>query len=103
MFSDNPAEDNQTTFDRLVKETCSSSPTSIVNKKKKAKKLAFTGTTIKDSEEEDPNTSSNQMEVHSEVECIPKRGKESAKSPVEQNPQKQVPYPKGKSRYAHDF
>ncbi|MBW0572605.1 hypothetical protein O181_112320, partial [Austropuccinia psidii MF-1] len=97
-FSDNPAEDNKTTVGRLGGETFPSSPTPIVIKKKKAKKLNFPGPTIQDSEEEIPNTPSNQMELDSEVEFIPQKGKESAKSPVEQNPHKEVPYPKGKSQ-----
>ncbi|MBW0514783.1 hypothetical protein O181_054498, partial [Austropuccinia psidii MF-1] len=94
----NPAEDNQTTVERLVKETFPSSPTPIFNKKKKSKKLFFPVLTIQDSEEEDPNTPSNQMEVDSEVEFIPKKGKEREKLLVEQNPHKEVPYPKGKSQ-----
>ncbi|MBW0592781.1 hypothetical protein O181_132496, partial [Austropuccinia psidii MF-1] len=97
-FEDNPTEDNQTTVERLVKETCQSFPTPIITKKKKAKKLDFSGPTIQDSEEEAPNTPSNQMELHSEVELIPQRGKGRAISPVEQNPHKEVPYPKGKSQ-----
>ncbi|MBW0568007.1 hypothetical protein O181_107722, partial [Austropuccinia psidii MF-1] len=47
---------------------------------------------------EDPNNPSNQMELVSEVELIPQKGKEREKSPVEQNPHKEMPYPKGKSR-----
>ncbi|MBW0474033.1 hypothetical protein O181_013748, partial [Austropuccinia psidii MF-1] len=84
-FADNSTEDNQTTVERLVEETCPSSPTPIVNKKKKAKKLGFPGPTIQDSEEKDPNTPSNQMEVDSEIRLIPQKRKERAKSPVEQN------------------
>ncbi|MBW0573852.1 hypothetical protein O181_113567, partial [Austropuccinia psidii MF-1] len=94
----NPAEDNQTTVERLVEETCERSPTPVVTKKNKANKLVFPGPTIQDSEEEVPNTPSNQMELDSEVELIPPKGKERAKSPVEQNPHKEVPYPKGKSQ-----
>ncbi|MBW0556537.1 hypothetical protein O181_096252 [Austropuccinia psidii MF-1] len=98
VFAENPTEDNQTTVDRLVKETCPSSPTPIVTKKKKSKKLDFPGPTIQDSEEEDPNTPSIQIELDSEVELIPQKGKERAKSLVDQNPHKEVPYPKGKSQ-----
>ncbi|MBW0594019.1 hypothetical protein O181_133734, partial [Austropuccinia psidii MF-1] len=47
----NPTEDNQTTVERLVEETCQSSPTPIITKKKKAKKLDFPGPTIQDSED----------------------------------------------------
>ncbi|MBW0571265.1 hypothetical protein O181_110980, partial [Austropuccinia psidii MF-1] len=47
---------------------------------------------------EDLNTQSNQMEADSEVELTPKKGKEREKSPAEQNPHKEVPYPKGKSQ-----
>ncbi|MBW0500013.1 hypothetical protein O181_039728, partial [Austropuccinia psidii MF-1] len=47
---------------------------------------------------EAPNTPSNQMELDSEVELIPQKGKEREISPVEQNPHKEVPYPKGKSQ-----
>ncbi|MBW0470535.1 hypothetical protein O181_010250, partial [Austropuccinia psidii MF-1] len=97
-FADNPAEENQTTVERLVEETYPSSPTPIVNKKKKAKKLVFPGPTIQDSGEEDLNTTSNQMEVDSEVELISQKVKEREKSTVEQNPHKEVPYPKGKSQ-----
>ncbi|MBW0582066.1 hypothetical protein O181_121781, partial [Austropuccinia psidii MF-1] len=97
-FEDNPTEDNQTTVERLVEETFPNSPTPIVMKKKKAKKLDLPGPTIQDSEEEVPNTLTNQMELDSEVELIPQKGKESEKSPVEQNPHKEVPYPKGKSQ-----
>ncbi|MBW0592414.1 hypothetical protein O181_132129, partial [Austropuccinia psidii MF-1] len=95
-FEDNPTEDNQATVERLVEETCPSSPTPIVIKKKKAKKLDFPGPTIQDSEEEAPNTPFNQMELDSEVELIPQKGKERAKSPVEQNSHKEVLHPKGK-------
>ncbi|MBW0535724.1 hypothetical protein O181_075439, partial [Austropuccinia psidii MF-1] len=73
------------------------SPTPVLNEKKKPKKLVFQGPTIQDSEEEDPNTLSNQMELDSEVELIPQKGKERGKSPVEQNPHKEVPYPKDNS------
>ncbi|MBW0513162.1 hypothetical protein O181_052877 [Austropuccinia psidii MF-1] len=38
------------------------------------------------------------MELDSEVELIPQMGKEREKSPVEQNPHKEVPYSKGKSQ-----
>ncbi|MBW0589501.1 hypothetical protein O181_129216, partial [Austropuccinia psidii MF-1] len=75
----NPAEDNQTTFEILVEEN-----------------LDFPGNTIQNSEEV-TNTPSNQMELDSELELIPQKGKERAKYPVEQNPHKEVPYPKGKS------
>ncbi|MBW0582384.1 hypothetical protein O181_122099, partial [Austropuccinia psidii MF-1] len=47
---------------------------------------------------EAPNTPSNQMKLDSEVEFIPPKGKERAKSPVQQNPHKKVPYLKGKSQ-----
>ncbi|MBW0476895.1 hypothetical protein O181_016610 [Austropuccinia psidii MF-1] len=82
VFADNPEEDNQTTVERLVEETCPSSKKPIFNKKKNAKELVFPGPTIQDSEEEDPNTPSSQIEVDSEVEFIPQKGKERAKSPV---------------------
>ncbi|MBW0506054.1 hypothetical protein O181_045769, partial [Austropuccinia psidii MF-1] len=98
VFADNPADDNQTTVARLVEETCPISPKPIVNNKKKSEKLFFLGLTIQDPQEEDANTPSNQMEVDLEVELIPQKGKEMAKSPVEQNPHKEVPYPKGKSQ-----
>ncbi|MBW0556370.1 hypothetical protein O181_096085, partial [Austropuccinia psidii MF-1] len=78
-FGDNPAEDNQTTVERLVEETYPSSPIPIVIKKKKAKTLDFPGPTIQDSEKEGPNTPSNQMELDSQVELIPQKAKESAK------------------------
>ncbi|MBW0499878.1 hypothetical protein O181_039593, partial [Austropuccinia psidii MF-1] len=89
-FADNPAEDNQTTVGRLVEETCPSSQTPTVKKQKNAKKLVFQGPTIQDSEEEDPNTPSNQMEVNSEVEWIPQKEKERESSPVEQSPHKHL-------------
>ncbi|MBW0593409.1 hypothetical protein O181_133124 [Austropuccinia psidii MF-1] len=82
VFEDHPAEDNQSTVERLVEETCPSSPTPIVNKKKKAKKLVFQGPSIQDSGEEDPNTPSSEMEVDSEVELIPQKGKEREKYKV---------------------
>ncbi|MBW0589807.1 hypothetical protein O181_129522 [Austropuccinia psidii MF-1] len=97
MFAENPAEDNKTTVKGLGKENCPSSPTPVVNKKKKGKKLAFPGPIIKDSEEE-PNSPFNQMELDSEVDLIPQKGKEREKYPVEQNPHKEVPYTKGKSK-----
>ncbi|MBW0507699.1 hypothetical protein O181_047414, partial [Austropuccinia psidii MF-1] len=50
-FEDNPTEANQTTVERLVEETCPSSPTPILIQKKKAKKLEFPGPTIQDSED----------------------------------------------------
>ncbi|MBW0583274.1 hypothetical protein O181_122989, partial [Austropuccinia psidii MF-1] len=50
-FENNPTENNQATVERLVENTCPSSPTPIVTKKKKAKKLEFPGHTIKDSED----------------------------------------------------
>ncbi|MBW0584281.1 hypothetical protein O181_123996 [Austropuccinia psidii MF-1] len=98
VFEDNPTEENQTTFERLVEETCPSSLAPIVIKNKKAKELDFPGPTIQDSGEEVPNTPSSRMKLDSEVELIPKNRKERAKSPVEQNPHKEVPYPKGKSQ-----
>ncbi|MBW0502666.1 hypothetical protein O181_042381, partial [Austropuccinia psidii MF-1] len=94
----NPTEENQTTVEILVEESCQSSPKPVFNKKRMAKKLFFPGSTIQDSKEEDPNTLSNQMELDSEVEMIPQKGKGREKSPVEQNPHKEVPYPKGKSQ-----
>ncbi|MBW0582592.1 hypothetical protein O181_122307, partial [Austropuccinia psidii MF-1] len=97
-FEDNPTESDQATVERLVEETYPSSPTPIVIKKKKAKKLDSPGPTIQDSEEEAPNTPCNQMELYSEVELIYKKGKERAISPVEQNPHKEVLYPRGKSQ-----
>ncbi|MBW0524159.1 hypothetical protein O181_063874, partial [Austropuccinia psidii MF-1] len=97
-FEYNPTEDNQATVERLVEETFPSSPTPIVTKKKKAKKLDFPGPTIQDSEEKDPNTPTNKMELDSEVELIPQTGKGRAISPVDQNPNKEVPYLKGKSQ-----
>ncbi|MBW0490873.1 hypothetical protein O181_030588 [Austropuccinia psidii MF-1] len=75
VFADSPEEDNQTPVKRLVEEACPSSPTPIFNKKKKAKELVFPGPIIQDSEEEDLNTSSKQIEVDSEVEFIPQKGK----------------------------
>ncbi|MBW0465053.1 hypothetical protein O181_004768 [Austropuccinia psidii MF-1] len=98
MLADNPAEDNQTTVERLVEETCPSSPTPVVKKKKIAKRLVFPGPTIQDSEEEDTTNKSNRMELDSEVEFIPQKAKEREKSPVEQNPHMEVPSPKGKSQ-----
>ncbi|MBW0521809.1 hypothetical protein O181_061524 [Austropuccinia psidii MF-1] len=56
-------EDNQTAVKRLVEETSERSPEPVVNKKRKAKKLVFPGPTVQDSEEEFPNTPSNQMEL----------------------------------------
>ncbi|MBW0562872.1 hypothetical protein O181_102587, partial [Austropuccinia psidii MF-1] len=53
-----------------------------------------------------PNTPSNQMQMDSEVELIPQKGKERAISPVEQNPHKEVPYPKSSKASpinAHDI
>ncbi|MBW0571966.1 hypothetical protein O181_111681, partial [Austropuccinia psidii MF-1] len=97
-FADNPEEDNQTTVERLVEETCPSFPTPVLNNEKKAKKLVFPGPTIQDSEEENLNTPSNHMEVDSEVELIPQKGKERIKFPVEQNPHKEIPYSKCKSQ-----
>ncbi|MBW0533833.1 hypothetical protein O181_073548, partial [Austropuccinia psidii MF-1] len=97
-FEDNPTEHNQATVEILVEETCTTFPTPIFIKKKKAKKLEFPGPTIQDSEEEPPNTPSNQMELDSEVELIPQKAKERETSPVEQDPHKEVPYPKGKSQ-----
>ncbi|MBW0567509.1 hypothetical protein O181_107224, partial [Austropuccinia psidii MF-1] len=49
-FEDNPTERNQATVERFVEETCPRSPTPIVIKKNKAKKLDFPGHTIQDSE-----------------------------------------------------
>ncbi|MBW0559362.1 hypothetical protein O181_099077, partial [Austropuccinia psidii MF-1] len=97
-FADLPAEDNKTTVERLVEETFPSSPTPVVNKKKKGKKLIFSGPTIHDAEGEDPNTPPNQMQLDSDIYLIPQKRKERAKSPVEQNPHKEVLYPKGKSQ-----
>ncbi|MBW0506045.1 hypothetical protein O181_045760, partial [Austropuccinia psidii MF-1] len=71
----NPSEDNQNTVERLVEGLCPSSPTTTVIKKKKAKKLDFQAPTIQDSEEEVPNNPSNQIELDSEVELIPQKGK----------------------------
>ncbi|MBW0500379.1 hypothetical protein O181_040094, partial [Austropuccinia psidii MF-1] len=84
----NLEEDNQTTVEGLLEEAFPSSPTPVVNKKKKARKLVFPAPTIQDSEEEDLNTPSNQMELDLEVELISQKGKERAKSPVEHNPHK---------------
>ncbi|MBW0559994.1 hypothetical protein O181_099709, partial [Austropuccinia psidii MF-1] len=98
VFEDNQTESNQATVERLVEETFPSSQTQIVIKKKKANILDFPVPTIQDSEEEAPNTPYNQMELDSEVELTPQKGKERAISPVEQNPHKEVPYPKGKSK-----
>ncbi|MBW0543835.1 hypothetical protein O181_083550, partial [Austropuccinia psidii MF-1] len=97
-FEDNQTEQNQTTVERLVEENCQSSPTPLVIKKKKDRKLDFLGPTIQDSEEEAPNTKSNQIELDSEVELIPQKGKERAKFPVEQYPHKEVPCRKGKAQ-----
>ncbi|MBW0501468.1 hypothetical protein O181_041183 [Austropuccinia psidii MF-1] len=96
VFADNPAKDNQTTVEKLVGKKFPGFLTPIAIKKKKAKKLVFPGPTFQGSEEDDPNTPSNQMEVDSEVEFIPQKGKERTKFPVEQNAHKEVPYPKGK-------
>ena len=52
VFEDNPTEGNQATVKILVEETGPSSPTSIITKKKKGKKLDFPGPTIQDSEGE---------------------------------------------------
>ncbi|MBW0543574.1 hypothetical protein O181_083289, partial [Austropuccinia psidii MF-1] len=62
-FEDNPTEDNQTTFERFVEEICQRFPNPGVNKEGKAKKLVFQQPTFQDSEEEDPNTPSNQMDL----------------------------------------
>ncbi|MBW0536513.1 hypothetical protein O181_076228, partial [Austropuccinia psidii MF-1] len=97
-FEDNSRGGNQATIEILVEETCPSCPKPIIIKKKKAKKLDFPGPTIQDSEEEAPNTPSNKMELDSEVDLIPQKGKERAKFQVEKNPHKEVPYPKGKSQ-----
>ncbi|MBW0549707.1 hypothetical protein O181_089422 [Austropuccinia psidii MF-1] len=83
VFEENPTEDNQVTVERLVEETCESSPKKTLNKKRKARKLVFPGHTVQDSKEEVPNTPSNQMEVDSEVGMIPQWGKETQTSPVE--------------------
>ncbi|MBW0593774.1 hypothetical protein O181_133489, partial [Austropuccinia psidii MF-1] len=102
-FEDNQTEENRATVERLVEETCPSSPTPIVTKKKKAKQLEFPKPNIQDSEEEAPNTLSDQMELDSEVELIPQKGKEREKSPMEQNPHKEVSYPKeGSDRHLHE-
>ncbi|MBW0486447.1 hypothetical protein O181_026162, partial [Austropuccinia psidii MF-1] len=66
-FEDSPTEINQTTVEILVEETCQRPPTPIVNKKRKANKLVFPAPAVQDSEEEDPNTLSNHMELDSEV------------------------------------
>ncbi|MBW0499875.1 hypothetical protein O181_039590 [Austropuccinia psidii MF-1] len=50
VFEDNPTEENQTIVERLVEETCRSSPTPIFIKKKKGQDLDFAGPTIQDSE-----------------------------------------------------
>ncbi|MBW0591361.1 hypothetical protein O181_131076, partial [Austropuccinia psidii MF-1] len=50
-FEDNPTENNQATVERLVELSCPSSPTPIITKKKKTKKLDFPGPTIQDSED----------------------------------------------------
>ncbi|MBW0563261.1 hypothetical protein O181_102976 [Austropuccinia psidii MF-1] len=86
VFEDNPTEDNKITVERLVEETCPSSPTPVIGKKRKERKLVFPRPNIQDSEEEDHNTPSNQMELDSELELIPQKGKEGEKFPVEQNP-----------------
>ncbi|MBW0518215.1 hypothetical protein O181_057930 [Austropuccinia psidii MF-1] len=78
----------------MVKESCESSPTPVVNEKIKAKKSVFPGLTVQDSEEEAPNTTSNQIKLDSEVELMPKKGKERERSPVEQKPHKEGTYPK---------
>ncbi|MBW0534373.1 hypothetical protein O181_074088 [Austropuccinia psidii MF-1] len=83
VFADNQTEDNQTTVERLVEENCPSYPTPVVNKKKKAKKLVLSGPTIQDSEEDNTNSTSNQMEVDSEVELLSQKGKEREKSTQE--------------------
>ncbi|MBW0493680.1 hypothetical protein O181_033395 [Austropuccinia psidii MF-1] len=97
VFKDNPTEDNQTTVERLVEETCPSSPTPIFILKKKANKLDFPGLTIQDSEFMTTRRGS-QSSIHSEAELISQKGKEWEKFPVEQNPHKEVPYPKAKSQ-----
>ncbi|MBW0520061.1 hypothetical protein O181_059776 [Austropuccinia psidii MF-1] len=98
LFEDNPTEENHTAVELLVEETCQSDPTPALHKTRRSKKLVFQGSTIQESEEEDPNTPYNQMELKSEVELIPQKGKEEAKSPVEQNSLKEVSYPKDMSQ-----
>ncbi|MBW0543214.1 hypothetical protein O181_082929, partial [Austropuccinia psidii MF-1] len=71
---------NRTTVEILVEETCQSSPTPVVNKKRKAKNVFSPGPTVQDSEGEDPNTASNLMELDSEEELTPQKGKERGKS-----------------------
>ncbi|MBW0535575.1 hypothetical protein O181_075290, partial [Austropuccinia psidii MF-1] len=102
-FEDNSTEDNQATVERLVEETCPTSSTPILIKKTKAKKLDFPGPTVQDSEEEAPNTPSNQMELDSEVEVIPQKGKEREKSPVEQIHTRKCVIPNASPRNAHDI
>ena len=52
VFEDNPTEDSQANVERLVEETCQSSTTPVITKRKKAKKLDFPRPTIQDSEGE---------------------------------------------------
>ncbi|MBW0581528.1 hypothetical protein O181_121243 [Austropuccinia psidii MF-1] len=98
VFADNPIEENQPDFERLVEETCQISPTPVFNKKRKAKRLVLQGPPVQYSEEEDPNTPSNQMNMEAEIEIMAQKREEKERSRVEQNTHKEVPYPKGKSQ-----
>ncbi|MBW0590577.1 hypothetical protein O181_130292 [Austropuccinia psidii MF-1] len=75
LLEDNPTENNQTPVERLVEEASQSSPTPVFNKKRKAKKLVFPGPTVQDSERDALHTPSNHVELDSELELIPQKGK----------------------------
>ncbi|MBW0593665.1 hypothetical protein O181_133380 [Austropuccinia psidii MF-1] len=82
MFEDNPTEENQATVERLAEETCPSSPTQIVIKKKKDKKLDFPGPTIQDYEGERGSQCSIQSDVAGLRGTIePSKGKRKGKIP----------------------
>ncbi|MBW0469545.1 hypothetical protein O181_009260 [Austropuccinia psidii MF-1] len=103
LFEDNPREDNQTTVERLVEETCPSSPTPVFNSKRKARKLVFPRPTLPDSEEEDPNTATNQMKLDSEAEMIPQKGKEREKPQWNRIHIRKCHIPKSSPRNSHNI
>ncbi|MBW0543839.1 hypothetical protein O181_083554, partial [Austropuccinia psidii MF-1] len=97
-FSDNPTKDNQTTVERLVQEACPSSPTPVVNKRKRTKKLVFPGPTIQDFEDERGSQDSNQPDgdgLRSSV--YPSEGKRNSQIPSG------TEYTPGSARNAHNI
>ncbi|MBW0488366.1 hypothetical protein O181_028081 [Austropuccinia psidii MF-1] len=89
VFEDNQKEDNQTTAKRLVEETAQVPQHQLSLRKRKLRNYNFQDPPFRTLKV--PNTPSNQMELDSEVELIPQKGKEREKSPAEHNIHKEVP------------